>query len=70
MVHVYCLCTNGSVTNVNVATQRGTDLLSVVGKLYGGVLIKRVGAGAECAIGEDKCGFRQSRGCMDQVFDR
>ena len=43
-------------------------MLSVVGKLYGRVLIKKVRAGAECAIGDEQCGFRQSRGCMDQVF--
>ena len=45
-------------------------LLSVVGKLYGGVLIKRVRVGTDryCAIGEEQCGFRQGRGCMDQVF--
>ena len=50
------------MTNVNVATQR----LSVVGKLYGRVLIERVRARTECAIGEEQCGFRQGRGCMDQ----
>ena len=43
-------------------------MLSVVGKLFGGVLIKRVRAGTECAVGEEQCGFRQGRGCMDQVF--
>ena len=43
-------------------------MLSVVGKLFGRVLIKRVRAGTECAIGEEQCGFRQGRGCMDQVF--
>ena len=32
------------------------------------MLIERVWAGTECAIGEDHCGFRQGRGCMDQVF--
>ena len=32
------------------------------------VLIKRVRAGTEWAIGEEQCGFRQGRGCMDQVF--
>ena len=42
--------------------------MSVVGKLHGRVLIKRVRAGTECAIGEEQCGFRQGRGCMDQVF--
>ena len=43
-------------------------MFSVVGKLYGRVLIKRVRAGTGCAIGEEQCGFRQGRGCMDQVF--
>ena len=43
-------------------------MLSVVGKLFGRVLIKRVRAGTECAIREEQCGFRQSRVCMDQVF--
>ena len=32
------------------------------------MLIKRVRAGTGCAIGEERCGFRQGRGCMDQVF--
>ena len=43
-------------------------LLSVVGKLFGRVLIKRVRAGTECVIGEDQCVFRQGRGCMNQVI--
>ena len=43
-------------------------MLSVVGKLFGRVLIKRVRAGTECAIGEKQCGFREGRGCMNQVF--
>ena len=32
------------------------------------MLIRRVRAGTECAIGKQQCGFRQGRGCMDQVF--
>ena len=43
-------------------------MLSVVCKLFGRMLIKRVRAGTECAIGEEQCGFRQGRGCLDQVF--
>ena len=43
-------------------------MLSVVGKLYGRVLIKRARAETECAIGEEQCGFRQGRRCMDHVF--
>ena len=53
---------------MNVATKRGISLLSVVGKLYGKVLIKRVRAGTQCAIGEEQCGIRPGRGCMDQVL--
>ena len=34
------------------SNSRGISLLSVIGKLYGRVLIKRVMAGAECAIRE------------------
>ena len=43
-------------------------LFSVVGKIFGRVLIKRVRAGTESAIGEEQCGFRQGRGCLNQVF--
>ena len=37
------------------------------------MLIKRVRAGTECAIGEEQSGFRQGRaieprGCKDQLF--
>ena len=41
---------------------RGISLFSVVGKLYGRVLIKRVRAGTECAIEQEQCGSRQGRG--------
>ena len=43
-------------------------LLSVVGKLYGRVLIKRVRAGTECAIVEEQSGFRPSV-CRKQVCE-
>ena len=32
------------------------------------MLIKRVMGETSCAMGEEKCGFRQGRGCMDQVL--
>ena len=50
------------------SNSRGISLLSVVGKLFGRVLIKRDRVGTECAIWEEQCGFRQGRGCMYQVF--
>ena len=40
-----------------MCNSRGISLLSVVDKLFGRVLIKRVTAGNECAIGEEQCGF-------------
>ena len=46
------------------ATKSRGISLSVVGKLFGRVLIKTVRAGTECAIGEEQCGFRQGRGCI------
>ena len=49
------------------SNSRGISLLSVVGKKFGRVLIKRVRAGTECAIEEDQCGFRQGRGCIRGV---
>ena len=50
------------------SNSRGISLLSVVDKLFGRVLIKRAKAGTESAIGEERCGFRQGRGWMDQLF--
>ena len=52
------------------SNSRGIRLLSVVGKLYGRVMIKRVRVGTECAIGKEQCGFRQGRGCMDESVCR
>ena len=50
------------------SNSRGICLSSLVGKLFGRVVIKRVTARTECATGEEQCGFWQGRGCMDQVF--
>ncbi len=47
---------------------RGTSLLSVVGKMYGRVLIERIRSKTESVIGEEQCSFRSGRGCVDQVF--
>ena len=46
---------------------RGISMLSVVGKVYGRILIKRIGEGTG-VICEEQCGFRRGRSCMDQVF--
>ena len=47
---------------------RGTSLLSVVGKVYGRVLINRIRDETENVIVEVQSGFRRGRGCTDQIF--
>ena len=47
---------------------RGISLLSVVGKVYGRVLINRIRDRTESVIAEVQGGFRRGRGCADQTF--
>ena len=47
---------------------RGISLLSVVGKVYGRVLINRIRDKTENVIAEAQGGFRRGRGCTDQIF--
>ena len=47
---------------------RGISLLSIPGKVYGRILIEKVRSMTEGLIGEEQCGFRSGRGCVDQVF--
>ena len=49
IVHLY----KGKRDKCECSNSRGINLLSVVGKQYGRVLIKRVREGTECAIGEE-----------------
>ena len=67
-IHCIVPMHKGKGDKCKCSISRGISLLSVVGKLYVRVLIERVRAGTECAIGEKQCRFRQARGCMDQVF--
>ena len=46
---------------------RGISLLSVVGKVYGKVLVKRIREGTDDVICEEQAGFRKGRGCVDQI---
>ena len=47
---------------------RGISLFSVVGKVYGRVLINRIRDKTENVIVEVQGGFRRGRGCTDQIF--
>ena len=50
------------------SNSRGISLLSVVGKVYGRILINRIRDKTEGAISEVQSGFRRGRGCADQIF--
>ena len=50
------------------SNSRGISLLSVVGKVYGTVLINRIRDKTENVIAEVQSGFRRGRGCTDQIF--
>ena len=47
---------------------RGISLLSLVGKVYGRVLINRIRDKMENVIVKVQSGFRRGRGCTDQIF--
>ena len=50
------------------SNSRGISLLSVVGKVYGRILINRIRDRTEGVISEVQSGFRRGRGCTDQTF--
>ena len=47
---------------------RGISLLSVVGKVYGRILINRIRDKTDNVIAEVQSGFRRGRECTDQIF--
>ena len=44
------------------------SLLSVVGKIYAGILVDRVLRVTGGLIDDKQAGFRLGRGCVDQIF--
>ena len=47
---------------------RCITLLSVVGKIYAGILVERVCKVTEGLIEDKQGGFRTGKGCIDQIF--
>ena len=58
----------GKIDMYECSNFRGISLLSVVGKVYGRVLINRIRDKTENVIAEVQGGFRRGRGCTDQVL--
>ena len=44
------------------------SLLSMIGKMYVGILVGRMWRVREGFIDDDQGGFRSGRGCVDQIF--
>ena len=44
------------------------SLLSVVGKIYSGILVDRVLRVTESLMDDKQGGFRSGRGCVGQIF--
>ena len=47
---------------------RGISLLSMVGKIYAGILVDSFRKVTEGLIDDEQGGFRAGRGCVDQIF--
>ena len=47
---------------------RGISLLSVVGKIYAGILVDRFLRVTGGLIDDEQAGFMAGRGCVDQIF--
>ena len=47
---------------------RGISLLSVVGKIFAGIIVDRVHKVTEGLIDDEQGGFGAGRGCVHQIF--
>ena len=58
----------GKGERTECSNYRGISLLSVVGKIYVGILVDRVHKMTEGLIDDEQGVFRAGRGCLDQIF--
>ena len=58
----------GKGERMKCSNNRGVSLLSVIEKIYAGILIDRVRKVTEGLIDYKQRGFRAGRGCVDQIF--
>lgn len=47
---------------------RGISLLSVAGKVFAWIILKRMQTTVDRVLRENQAGFRRNRGCIDQIF--
>ena len=58
----------GKLKGTEYRNYRSISLLSVVGRIYAGILVDRVCRGTAGLIDDEQGGFRARRGCVDQIF--
>ena len=58
----------GKGERTECSNYRGIGLLSVIGKIYAGILVDRVRKETEGLIDDEQGGFRAGRGCVAQIF--
>ena len=57
----------GKAERTECTNYRGISL-SIIEKIYAGILVDRVRKMSEGLIGDEQGGFRARRGCVDQIF--
>ena len=66
---VWCLAIKEKeISSYECHSDWGIRLMNIVRKICGRVLINRLRKGTEAVIGEEHCGFRKGRGCINQIF--
>ena len=65
---MHALCLHIRVKGIALSANYMGISLSVVGKVCRGILIERIRNITYGAIGEEQCGFRDGRGCVDQIY--
>ncbi|KAK3531242.1 hypothetical protein QTP70_015215, partial [Hemibagrus guttatus] len=69
MSYIYDFCTMQAIKVHNIVViLQGITLLSLPGKVYSRVLERRVRPLVKPRIQEEQCGFRPSRGTLDQLY--
>ncbi|KAI8515581.1 hypothetical protein Bbelb_063940 [Branchiostoma belcheri] len=56
----------GDLSNCN--NWRGITLLSIPGKVFCAVLLRRLKKAVDCLLREEQAGFRSNRSCTEQIF--
>ena len=66
---VIVLLYEGKGERIKCRDYRGISFLSLVGKIYAGILVNKVCRVTRGLIGDEQEGFRTERGCVDYILN-